>query len=105
MLLATVQSLEFTCSLLFAANQICLEWAKTHGSKFAPKKYQLVHFTRRQKDNCALELDLGASGIINGAKVGKLLGVLVDNKLTWGPHIESVNAKVLLSLGGTIMPR
>lgn len=38
--------------------------------------------------------------MIKETKVGKLLGVLIDNKLTWGPHIESVNTKVLLSLGG-----
>ena len=92
--------MEVTCSLLFFAHQVCLKWAKTHGSKFAPKKYQLVHLTRRQKDNCERELDLGESGIIKGAKVGRLLGVLIDNKLSWGPHIEFINTKVLLSLGG-----
>lgn len=82
MLLAIRKSLEVTCGFFFPAHQVCLKWVKTHGSKFAPKKYQLVHLTRRQKDNCERELDLGESGIIKGAKVGRLLGVLIDNKLS-----------------------
>ena len=71
MLLVIGRSLEVTCRLHFSAHQVCLKWAKNHGSKFAPKKYQLVHHTRRQKDNCKLELDLGKSGIIKGAKSRK----------------------------------
>ena len=30
-------------------HDVCLEWAKTHGIKFAPQKYVLIYFTRRQK--------------------------------------------------------
>lgn len=66
-LLAIGKSLEATCGLLFSAHQVCLKWAKTHGSKFALKEYQLVYLTHRQKDNCKRKLDLGEIGIIKGA--------------------------------------
>ena len=82
MLLAIRKSLEVTCGLFFSAHQVCLKWVKTHSSKFAPKKYQLVHLIRRQKDNCERKLDLEESGIIKRAKVGRLLGILIDNKLS-----------------------
>jgi retron-type reverse transcriptase len=35
------------CTNLEAAHEQCLEWARTHGMRFAPNKYTLTHFTRR----------------------------------------------------------
>src|SRR3979411_218538 len=36
------------CTNLEIAHEQCLDWARTHGMRFAPDKYTLTHFTRRQ---------------------------------------------------------
>lgn len=51
----------------FFAQQVYFKWAKSHGSKFALKKYQLVHLTCHYKDNFECKLDLKESEIIKEA--------------------------------------
>lgn len=99
MLLIIKKSLKAIYNYFFSAHQVCFKWAKTYGSKFTSKKYQLIYFTRCHKDKCECKLDLRESGIMKRAKVGRLLGILVYNKLSWRPYIESINTKVLFSLG------
>jgi retron-type reverse transcriptase len=36
------------CTNLEVAHERCLDWARTHGMRFAPNKYTLTHLTRRQ---------------------------------------------------------
>src|SRR6266487_5760242 len=36
------------CTNLEIAHEQCLEWARTHGTRFAPNKYTLTHLTRRR---------------------------------------------------------
>jgi len=38
------------CRRLESAHNQCIAWAKRHGARFAPDKYQLIHFTRRRRD-------------------------------------------------------
>ena len=41
-------SAENNCRRLTAAHSRCEAWAKRYGAKFAPDKYQLIHFTRKR---------------------------------------------------------
>ena len=36
------------CSNLETAHEQCIDWARTHGMRFAISKYTLTHFTRRR---------------------------------------------------------
>ena len=35
------------CTNLEIAHEQCLDWARTHGMRFAPNKHTLTHLTRR----------------------------------------------------------
>ena len=39
-------SAQENCERLEEAHKRCLEWSRRHGSKFAPDKYKLMHFSR-----------------------------------------------------------
>ena len=89
---------EENCRALERAHEDCARWAKTHGLFFAPDKYVLTHFTRSQK-RFNMEAKVNIPGF-NGAPlpVVKILGILVDNKLKWGPHIKATAAKATTQL-------
>ena len=93
-LLAYGTSTEATCRTLALAHQECLRWASTHGASFAPAKYELVHLTRcpRRFDMTA-SVDLGST-ITRPQTSIRVLGLHIDGKLRWGPHIQKVKAKM-----------
>ena len=37
------------CRRLERAHEKCQEWARRHGAKFSPEKYELIHFTRSRR--------------------------------------------------------
>ena len=87
------KSTEDNCRALERAHAKCKDWADRHGAKFAPEKYQLIHFTRKPKRH-----NMKATVQIPGFEEGpvpdlRLLGVQVDTKLKWGPHIKKTQAK------------
>ena len=84
---------EDNCKALEAAHKKCIEWASRHGAQFAPEKYQLIHFTRKRKKH-NLKATVNIEGF-NGEpeKEIRLLGVWVDTKLNWGPHIKRAQRK------------
>ena len=93
-LIAYSTSTETNCRTLEKAHQICLRWAQKHGASFAPKKYELIHLTRSPKKfNMEARVDLGAHQVAPKA-VLKVLGLWIDGKLRWGPHIKNVQAKM-----------
>ena len=47
-LLSYGESTATTCANLELSHEQCLDWARTHGMRFAPSKYTLTHFTRRK---------------------------------------------------------
>ena len=93
-LLAYGKSTEANCATLKTAHEVCLKWAKTHGATFAPRKYELVHLTRRPKRfNMRAVVDLGATVTEPKGSI-RVLGLHVDGKLRWGPHLKKVKAKI-----------
>lgn len=87
------RSTEQNCRVLEEANNTCEQWAATHGSAFSPDKYHLIHFTRRPR-RFNMEARIQISGFRgNPEPQVKILGIHVDSKLRWGPHIRETNAK------------
>jgi hypothetical protein len=86
-ILAYSQSTEQNCSVLEAVHGRCLQWAKRFGMKFAPQKYELIHFTRRRKAfNLAATVQLGDVEQAPKSEV-RVLGVWVNIKLKWEAYI------------------
>jgi hypothetical protein len=48
-LLTYSKSTEQNCATLCQVHERCLEWARRHRMKFAPQKYELIHFTTARK--------------------------------------------------------
>ena len=90
-------STEENCRLLERAHQKCREWAERHGAAFAPQKYQLIHFTRSRRHNLQATIQIqGFEG--HPVQSLRLLGVWVDTKLQWGPHIKKAAEKGIQQL-------
>lgn len=91
-MIITGNSAQENCSKLETAHEICAKWARLHGAIFAPEKYSLIHFSRRRK------VDLTAAVNIHGRMSQpeqsiRVLGVILDPKLKWVPHIQHTKAK------------
>ena len=93
-LMAYGTSTESNCRTLERAHMICQKWATKHGASFAPKKYELIHLTRSPKKfHMGAEVDLSQHQIHPKAQL-KTLGIWIDGKLRWGPHIKETQAKI-----------
>lgn len=88
-LIAYGKSTEANCEVLRKAHQICLHWARTHGATFAPKKYETLHLTHSPKRfNMKATVDLGTVAVNPDTSI-RVLGLHIDGKLKWGPHLRS----------------
>jgi hypothetical protein len=83
-------SAQENCRRLEEAHEMCMAWARRHGSKFAPDKYKLIHFTKRRRDPSG---DLASAVRIEGSTEEikpetklRVLGVWVDPKMNWKEH-------------------
>ena len=85
-------------------------WSRKHASKFAPAKFQLIHFRRSTKRRVSPEDDTLhlEDHTIEPQNIGTYLGVLLDKDLKWIPHLRRVEKgasqalNVLNSLGGSV---
>jgi hypothetical protein len=79
---------------LHTVHKRCLQWARRHGASFALEKYIFVHFTKvRTKHNSTCPLTLPAF-TIHPSSSARVLGVLLDKKLSWQPHLQHIKAKL-----------
>ena len=58
-LLTYLESIEENCKKLEQVHGKLLQWAWKHGMKFAPKKYELIHFTRGKRFNLQAGIQIG----------------------------------------------
>jgi exonuclease III len=84
------------CARLEQMHAECITWAKRHGMTWNPEKYSIIHFTKQRRTN---GLQLSAAPDI-GMKDGpvpavKVLGLWVDTKLSWKPHIQNTATKAI----------
>jgi hypothetical protein len=92
------ESTEGNCRNLERLHTACATWAERHGSRFATEKYELIHFSRTPKRfNMEAQINLGATQV-NPSTAVRILGVILDPKLKWQPHMRSVEAKLVHQL-------
>ncbi len=92
-LLTYKEATAINCSNLELAHKYCLDWACTHGMRFAPQKYTLTHFTRRRG------FDLEAPVTLQGTEIQpipvvRVLGIQLDSKLRWKAQEKAIQAKM-----------
>lgn len=90
-ILAVGPTAQRNCKTLKGIHRKAEEWAKKHGSQFAPAKYELVHFTRDPRANSTHALRL-PHATIKASPSCRYLGVQMDTKLRWDYHREKVEA-------------
>ncbi len=89
------KSIEENCSTLPTVYEQSLKWAKRHRASFAPNEYVLVHFIKvRTKHNSACLFTLPTSTIYPSPSVC-VLGVILDKKLSWQPHLQHIKSKLV----------
>jgi hypothetical protein len=92
-LLTYGESTTGNCIALESAHERCLEWAKTHGMCFAPKKYHLIHFTRQKKFDLTAPVQI-EDRTIAPSPIIRILGLQLDSRLYWGPQIKAIDQKM-----------
>lgn len=86
-------STEENCRNLERQHEKCEIWAKRYGVKFAPEKYQLIHFSRaRKKHNLAATVSIQGH-LTNPQASLRILGIHLDPKLNWGAHVKQVEER------------
>ena len=91
-------STEDNCRRLEQLHDKCVVWARSHGVKFAPEKYQMMHFTRaRKRHNLAAPMVIQTHQKKPQASL-RILGIVFDSKLNWDAHVKSVHLKAAAQL-------
>ncbi len=91
--LAFGKSTEETCSVLKEIHSRCLTWGDMHGASFAPHKYVLVHFPKKKRNLPTTPLEL-PSFTLHPSPHARVLGLILDSKLSWHPHIAHIKSKL-----------
>ncbi|KAJ5900318.1 transposon I factor [Penicillium subrubescens] len=100
-ILAISLSLEANCRSLSTSLQEALDWGTTEGITFAPDKYELIHFSRRQDNqdpSCTLDVTAGPITVSENTNRPYLrwLGVLFDKKLSFKYYVGETTSKALI---------
>ena len=81
-------SIKRNCENLKKAYIKCINWAKTHGSKFNLEKLELIHFIKQKRlDTTDISLRLEGS-IIEPSKSIRILGVYLNQGLTVNIYLK-----------------
>lgn len=92
-LIAYGRSTGDNCETLTKAHRACDDWAEKHGAAFAPQKYELIHLTKKPwRYDMDAQITLRRSVIAPQADI-RILGIQIDTKLSWGPHLTKVEKK------------
>ena len=75
----------------------CEHWATDHGFVFSPHKTVALHFAPRRSGEPAPALTLSGNPI-NFEREVKFLGMTVDNRLSWRPHLLALKTKSMKAL-------
>ena len=92
--LAYGKSTEENCKTLEEIHKKCEKWATRHGSVFAPKKYELIHLSRNPKKFNMSTITRIENSIIEPKTDIRILGLRIDTKLKWGPHVRKIQEKL-----------
>jgi ribonuclease HI len=99
-IIAASNSTETNCQSLASIHTRCQDWARKHASKFNPTKYSLVHIPKRgTRQNLHHPVELPGLEPIQPQEHCRLLGLIVDSKLSWNQHVKHIQAKATKSLG------
>ena len=78
------------------AINIAANWASEHELQFSSKKTEIVLFTHKRNPDLEF-LSMNCSKL-DFSKQARLLGVTLDSKLTWKPHITPITRKANTAL-------
>lgn len=92
-LLTYSESTVANCTTLESAHDRCLDWASTHGMRFAAQKYTLTHFTRRRNCNPKAPIRIDNEELAPSPVV-RILGLQLDTRLCWKAHTKAVDQKM-----------
>ena len=73
------------------------EWGEKHKLNFSSTKTTAIHFTRK-RTSPTTKLMLGDNELKMQDSV-KYLGIILDRKLSWNKHIDSIYNKAMISMG------
>ena len=90
-LLSSQKSTKFLKYTLQHDMELLIQWFKANQLSLNMSKTMLVRFW---PDNSNFIIEVNNEPI-KEAEATKFLGVIVDNKLTWSPHIAFLNQKLL----------
>lgn len=92
-LLVVSDSHENNCRMLTRLFEEVMAWARESGVIFEPSKYAVMHFQKpRSQRKCLLQPNIeGVAKICMETKM-RILGVIVDSRLTWLGHVEHVSS-------------
>lgn len=85
------------CRGIQTAINAASKWADKRGFKFSAQKTKAIRFSRSRKEEAIPTLFL-KDDILPYEDEIKFLGVILDKKLTFGPHIRDLSARVKKSL-------
>ena len=92
-ILAVGKDTESNCRVLERVHRGCIAWARHHGAAFTPHKYELMHLTRSPK-RFNMTAGVNLEGVNKEPQQSvRILGVLLDSKLRWGPHVKRTTEK------------
>jgi hypothetical protein len=91
-------SAEGNCRNLERMHDACEDWARRHGSKFNPDKYELLHLTRTPKRfNTEAGVKIGIKDVRPAQDI-RILGVRVDSALKWKAQLRAIEAHIIRML-------
>lgn len=93
-LLVVSESHEKNCRILARLYDVIMDWAGESGVTFEPSKYAVMHFQnpQRRRPKCSSLPEMPGLTEQSLKTQLRVLGVIVDSRLTWQGHVEHVSS-------------